>query len=159
MEEKKTVFDYLGRVVFTFGFTMMCMMCFVVLFGDLAKEYSAFFELGPQGLPVKVMAQFLGLSVIVEGIRILFFTEGMIKKIGILPRMICMLISIVLAITLFAVLFDWFPINMWQPWCMFLLCFGLCFAGSLAVVSLKNRMENRRLAEGLSKIKAELEEK
>lgn len=159
MEEKKTIFDYLGRIIFTFGFTMMCMMCFVLLFGEAAKEYSVFFAFGRQGLPVKVMAQFFGLSVIVEGIRILFFTEGMVKKIGILPRMICMVLSIILAIALFAVVFDWFPVTMWEPWCMFLLCFGVCFAGSLAVVSLKNRMENRRLAEGLSKMKAELEEK
>lgn len=158
MEEKKTIFDYLEQILFTFGFMMICMMCIVFLFGESAQTYSSFFSLGSRGLPVGTMLQFLLLSVLVTFFRFFFFTVGVLKKMGMIARSICMLGSVIIAIVLFTFIFDWFPVSDWQPWCMFLICFLCCFAGSAAVVSLKNKMENKRLAEGLSKMKTELEE-
>lgn len=58
MEKKKTVFDYLAQVFTTFGFTMLVMNIFCLIFGDSAKEFSAMYELGSQGIPVNIAFQF-----------------------------------------------------------------------------------------------------
>lgn len=157
MEGRKTIFDYLGQILMSFGFTMLCMMLIVMLFGEQESNYSAFFALGSEGLPISVMFQYLGLSVIVVMLRMVFFTQGLIRKMGVGARSICMVVSMLIVIIGFIWLFGWFPVNRWEPWVMFLLCFACCFAGSTAVVALKNKMENKRLAEGLSKMQAELE--
>ena len=63
MEEKKNIFDFAGMVFIIFGFCMMCMLLFTVIFGEEAKEVSKMFALGKKGVPVELMAQFFTLAV------------------------------------------------------------------------------------------------
>ena len=120
MEEKKTIFGYLAQVMFIFGFSMLILNIFCLAFGNSAKEISVIFELGNQGIPVKIVFQFLAVSALIAGARILFFTDLIIKKMPIWLRTICMLIVVVVVIASFIILFHWFPVNSWQPWVMFL---------------------------------------
>lgn len=158
MEERKTFLDYLAQVLICFGFSMLCMLVFTVLFGESAKELSAFFVLGKEGIPVAVMAEFLVLDALIIFLRYIFFTDRLIKRMGIAARTACMLALTVALIALFIVLFDWFPVDMWVPWAMFFLCFLVCFAASLGVSVLKSRLENRRLEEALEKKRREMEQ-
>ncbi len=153
MEKKRTVFDYLTQVVCIFGFTMLTLHIFSLIFGNSAKGFSAIFELGNQGVSTKIAFQFLCISVLITGIRFLFFTDTWIKKMSICLRTICMLLMVVIVIIIFIIKFQWFPVSMWQPWVMFFICFGICFLGSYLVMVMKERAENRQLEKALQKLK------
>lgn len=153
MEEKKTIFDYLIQVMIIFGFSMLTMNIFCLIFGDAAKDFSTMFALGNRGIPVNIVFQFLCISVLIAGIRFVFFTDILIKKMPVWVRYICMLTSVVLVIAVFIILFSWFPVDMWQPWAMFFICFGLSFIGSCFVMLIKEKTENRKMKEALQRLK------
>lgn len=153
MEEKKTIFDYLAQVLFIFGFAMLMLNIFCLIFGDSAKDFSAMFALGSKGVPVRVAFQFLCVSAFTVGARFVFFTDIIIKEMPVWLRTVCMLTIIVLLIAAFVAMFHWFPVNMWEPWAMFFLCFGVSFLGSYAVMRIKEKAENRRMEEALARLK------
>jgi hypothetical protein len=111
------------------------------------------FELGSQGVPLKTTFQLLCVSLLVIGLRIIFFTDMLIKKMPIWLRTICMLVSVVIVIAAFITMFHWFPVDMWQPWVMFFVCFGISFLGSYFVMVLKEKAENRQMEEALQRLK------
>ena len=108
MEEKRTVFDYLAQVLIIFGFAMLTLNVFCLVFGNTAKDFSAMFALGDRGIPAKIVFQFLGVSFLLVGVRFLFFTDIVIKKMPIWLRTVCMLTVIVMIIAVFVIVFDWF---------------------------------------------------
>lgn len=153
MEKRKTVFDYLAQVMIVFGFTMLALNIFCIVLGNSAKDLSAMFELGNQGIPVGIAFQFLCVSALTICVKLVFFTDVLIKNMPIWLRTICMLATIVAIITVFSVLFHWFPVDMWQSWAAFLISFGLSFLGSYLVVVMKEKTENRKMEEALRRIK------
>lgn len=153
MEEKRTLFDYLAQVLIIFGFATLVLNSFCLIFGDSAKELSAIFRLGRQGIPVEIMFQFLCISALITGARLLFFTDILIKKMSLGLRTTSMLTVVVAVIAVFVLLFHWFPANMWEPWLLFLICFGVSFLGSCFVMTMKERTENRRMEEALRRLK------
>ena len=159
MEKRKTLLDYLGQVMIIFGFTMLAMNIFCLAVGDSAKDVSAIFELGSRGISTKVSIQFLCVSALMVGFRFLFFTDILLKNMPIWARTVGMLISAVVVILVFAAAFRWFPVDMWQAWAMFGLCFGLCFLGSYLITARKEKSENKRLEEALQKWKEKEEQR
>ena len=155
MEERKTIFDYMGQVFITFGFSILVLNIFCVLVGEGAAEVSTIFSMGKDGLAVSTMMQFLGVSICITGLRALFFTDRIITRMSVVARSACMLISIVVLIVLCATIFGWFPVTMWQSWVGFFTTFGLCFAGSLCIMTLKEKTEDRKMEEALQKLKAQ----
>lgn len=153
MEKKKTVFDYLAQVLTIFGFSMLLLNIFCLAFGSSAQNISTMFALGSRGIPAKTVFQFLCLSILIVGARFIFFTDSIIKRMSIRCRTICMLTAVIIIITTFVAAFHWFPVNTWQPWAMFLLCFGLSFLGSYFVMTMKEKTENRRMEEALRRLK------
>ena len=157
MEERKTIFDYIGQVFMIFGITICILNVFCVLFGEDAKAYSTMFSLGKEGLSVPVMLQFLLVSVCTVANRFLFFTETFIKNMTVPVRTVCMVVAEVAVMAVFIIAFGWFPTDMWLPWVMFILCFCICFVISLAVTVIKTRVENRKMEEALKRLKREEE--
>lgn len=153
MEKKKTVFDYLAQVFTIFGFAMMVMNVFCLVFGDSAKEFSAMYELGSQGIPVNIAFQFFCVSILIVCVRFIFFTDSIIKKMPVWLRTISMLAAIVIIIAAFVIVFHWFPTDLWQPWVMFFVCFGLSFLGSYFVMRIKENTENKKMEEALRRLK------
>lgn len=157
MEEKQNVFDFCIHVLCMFGFTMIFLMVFSLLVGEETKEISSMFALGKEGVSVYTMAQFLLISAIITGLRYFFF-HLLPKAMPDILRIILMLMSIVATIAIFAHLFNWFPIDEWKPWVAFFICFAICFIVSMAVMMLKVSMENKKMEEGLAKLKKQWEE-
>ena len=153
MEERKTIFDYLAQALTLFGLTTVILNIFCLLFGESAKNLSAMFALGNQGLPTGICFQFLLISFLIAGIRILFFTDVLFKTMAIWLRTLCMLAAVIMIIAAFAVTFHWFPADMWQPWAMFFVCFGISFLGSYLIMTLKEKIENRQMEEALRRLK------
>lgn len=69
-----------------------------------------------------------------------------------------MLTAVVAIIAVFVTAFHWFPADMWQPWVMFFICFGISFLGSYIVMMIREKVENKRMEEALQRLK-EREEK
>jgi len=155
MEERKTVFDYLGQIFTIFGITVAILNVFCVLFGEDAKEISTMFSLGDNGLSVSIMAQFFLVSVITVTLRFLFFTDVIIKDMSLTARTICMVMLVLVTIAAFIIFFEWFPVNMWQPWVMFFICFSISFIFSILVTMIKEKAENKKMEEALKRIKEE----
>lgn len=158
MEGRKSILNYIGQVFIIYGFTMLCMLFFALLFGESAKEFSIFLALGKQGVPTAVMGQFFLLSILVVLWQFIYDGEWMVKFLPSRAKSIAMLLSVFITVILFIVIFKWFPIGMWQPWAMFILCFVLCIVGSTFITILMNNAENRKLEEGLSRVKEQWKE-
>lgn len=159
MEDRKTIFDYLTQMMVVFGVSMLILNVFCLAFGDSAQNFSAMFALGNQGVPAEIAFEFLGISALITGIRFLFFTDIWIKKMPVWARTVCMSVCVITVIAVFIVWFGWFPIDMWQPWAMFLICFGVSFAASFLVMVIKERVENRKMEEALKRLKGKENEK
>lgn len=153
MEDRKNIFDFAVNVLCTFGFMMILMMIFTFLFGEETSTLSSMFRLGGSGIALETMCQYLGLAVLITGIRFAFFSERAAKYMSEIYRICLMLCCAVLVIVLFIIIFKWFPVYMWEAWAMFVLCFALCFGISVWIMSIKNRMENRKLEENLEYLK------
>ena len=153
MEDRKTIFDYLGMVLLIYGFMMIFLMVFSALVGESTKEFSSMFKLGSKGVAIDTMAQFLLAAVCEVFVRFLFFSDVVIKRMSVALRTACMVVAIVGIIAVFIVVFDWFPTNMVLPWVMFFVWFVICFVASIALSILKERMENKKMEEALERLK------
>ena len=80
MEERKTVFDYIGQILMIFGFTILILLVFSLLFGESAKGYSDLFSFGKEGIGVGTMIQFLLASIATVTLRMLFFYGYTVQK-------------------------------------------------------------------------------
>lgn len=157
MKNKETIFDYIGQIFLIFGFTIVCLNIFCVLFGEDAREYSTIFSLGKEGLGVSTMLQFLLASTAIVTLRFLFFTDRIIKNVSVAIRTAGMFISIILIMMMFIAGFRWFPVDMWRSWTMFFICFGISAGVSTAVSVLKEKMENKKMEDALQRLKKEEE--
>lgn len=155
MIKEKTVFDFLSQVMVVWGVSVLSLCFFCVLFGETGQEYSSIFGLGSAGIPVSTLIQFLGLAVLIVGFKYVFFTDCLIKNLGIWLRSSLMFAGIILTIVIFVALFQWFPINQIKPWIMFVVCFSICSAVSVLVSVIKEKSDNRKMQEALERMKGE----
>ena len=153
MEDRKTLFDYVAQVLIIFGFSIVALNVFCILVGENAQGVSAIYSMGKAGLSTATMMQFFGVSICITGFRFLFFTDRIIRQMSITMRTVCMLLSIIGLIVLCTLVFEWFPVNMWQAWTGFFVTFALCFVGSMTIMRLKEQTENRKMEEALKRLK------
>ncbi len=158
MEEKKNIFDFAGMVFIIFGFCMMCMLLFTVIFGEEAKEVSKMFALGKKGVPVELMAQFFTLAVLITLARYIIFSDVLIKRGSIAVRTAGMFLTIIISCACFIFAFQWFPVNLWNAWAGFFICFGISSVISVMIMLLREKMENRKMEEGLKRLRKQWEE-
>lgn len=158
MKKSETIFDYLGQILMVFGGTILVLNLFCVLFGAEEQMHSTMFALGNQGLSVSTVLQFLAMSAIITTLKFLLFSDVLMKKVSTVVRIICMFTLVMLCIVVFIVVFDWFPVNQWEAWLMFFLCFGLSVAVSTGLTALKEKTENRKMEEALKRLKEESNE-
>lgn len=153
MKERKTWMDYVEQVLKIFGFSIIILNIFCLLFGEDAEEISSIFSMGKAGLSIGTMMQFLLAAAWIVLMRFLFFTDIFVKDMRVLFRTFGMIVSSLVMMVFCIWAFRWFPIDDWLPWTMFFLCFGVCFVISLVLTVVKERMENRKMEEALKKLK------
>lgn len=153
MERNKNIFDYLAQILTIFGFSMLIMNLFCIIFGNSAQGLSSMFALGSQGVPAEIAFQYLAISALIVGIRFLFFSDRVIKNMPIPLRTVCMLGCVLVITAAFIIRFQWFPADLWIAWVMFFICFLLSFVCSYLVMLLKEKTENRKLKEALDRFK------
>ena len=149
MNRKNTIFGFLNHVLVIFGITVVCLLVFVALFGEDAEGISTIFGLGNQGITIATLLQYLLLSVLITALRLLYFTDRFVKKASIALRTVLMFVSIIVVIAVFAAVFGWFPVHMWQAWLAFFVCFAVSAGISTAVSVIKEKSDNEKLQAAL----------
>ena len=152
MEERKTIFDYLAGTLTVFGITMLILNILCQICGEDAKGYSSIFALGSNGITCSTMFEFFAISFLITGIRYLFFTDFVFKKMSVILRTLCMVVLVVVLCGIFSYIFYWFPIDDWLAWSMFFLSFAACFIVSLFVTLLQRKLQDKALQKALEKI-------
>jgi len=149
MNQKNTILDFFNQVFVIFGITVVCLMVFVALFGEDAEGVSTIFGLGDKGITIATLLQYLLLSVLITALRLIYFTDKFMKKAPIALRTFLMFVSIIITIAVFAMVFGWFPVHMWQAWLAFFVCFGISAGISTAVSVVKEKTDNEKLQAAL----------
>lgn len=155
MEDRKSIFDYIGLVLIIFSITMLILNVLCLWVGDSAKEISTIFRLGSEGIAIETMLQFFLVSIIIGFFQFLFFTDTILKRMSLLWRTISMVASVIAINVVFIVLFGWFPVTTWESWFMFFLTFGICFVFSVGIMTIKEKTENKQMEEALKRLKQE----
>ncbi|MBO5282452.1 MAG: DUF3021 family protein [Lachnospiraceae bacterium] len=155
MNKKNTVWDYLTHIMVVWGISLLSISVFAFLFGENGKGYSSIFSLGSEGISLATLAQFFLLAVMITTLRWVFFTDGLIKRLPIAARCIWMVAGVILTVGVLAAVCGWFPVNQVMPWLMFLICFFVCAAISVAVSVRKEKNDNQKMQEALERLKGE----
>lgn len=153
MDHRRTLLDYLGMLMTLFGVCVLILGILTVAVGDEARAVSSMFALGSAGIPIPVLFQYLVLLAIICSLRLVFFSDRIMRHMSTGPRVLCMGASCVGLTAIFVAAFGWFPTDMWQPWAMMLVCFGVCFASAAAITRLKEKSDTRRLQDALRRLK------
>lgn len=158
MKDKRTIFSYGAEVLIIYAVGMIIMMLLVTVVGEEAREVSKMYSLGKEGVPIAVMWQFLVFSFMVTTIKGVCFDSKVLQHLSVILRAIIMMVSIVLVLLVFVVLFQWFPMEMWEAWVGFFLSFSLCTFGSVGVMILKTKLEDKKMEKGLENLRRKWEE-
>jgi len=158
MEKKKNVFDFVGSVFMIYGITITMLLFILVVIGDVNYGENLMFEMGSRGLTTKVLLQFLFLSFVNISLQYLCFSDRFIKEASNRFRTSLMLLSVLVIMAGFIQLFAWFPSGYLLPWVLYVSFFLLSYFVSILVISMKERLENKQMAEGLNRYKAKLKE-
>lgn len=153
MDKKKLLIQYIEEVFMIFGIMIMLMNLLCLIFGESAKGISQLFIFGNKGLSISIMIQFFCIALISVVLDYIFMTDKLIKHMSLLLRIICMMSFFLVIIVSFIILFDWFPINMWEPWLLFGVSFGISFVVGCVINVRKERLENEKMARALEELK------
>lgn len=155
MDKNFSVLKFLAQVFMIYGITTCLLNVFCVLFGISAHGISTIFSLGNEGVGVATSFEFLLAVTAIVGLRAIFLTDIVIKKMPLAARIIAMFAGAFAIMIVFIFLFGWFPADIPLAWIMFIVCFVIsCTAGTLISV-LAEKQENRRLEEALKRYKEE----
>lgn len=152
MEQKKTIFNYIGQLFATYGIIVTIFIVFVSVVGESAKDLSSLYQFGNQGLALNTLVQLLMLTCIITLARILYLTDQWIKNMNIVLRNILFFATICVVIVVFAVIFVWFPINDVRAWVAFAVSFVICTC-ICGFIKLQENAENKKMEQALEKFK------
>ncbi|MBP1584100.1 MAG: hypothetical protein ILP17_00190 [Lachnospiraceae bacterium] len=151
MDEKRTVFSYIGQAFATYGAMVVIFIIFSLILDEGTGEYSTLFELGNKGLTLHTLLQLLFLACIVTAAQILFLTDVLLKNLPIVARNALFFATILASVVVFACIFGWFPIDDPKAWLGFGVSFGLSMAASIIISRAVEKAENRSLQAALEK--------
>ena len=153
MDEKNTIFDYIKQLFTTYGIMVLIFIVINLIIGNEARTVSTLFALGSSGLSSATLFQLLFLAVIITVAQNIFLSDILIKNMALIVRNILFFLTVMVAISMFVILFGWFPIGNVVAWIGFIVCFALCTAISAVIMRLEENAENRKMQEALNKYK------
>ena len=153
MEQNKTIFSYIGQFFATYGAIVTIFIVFTYIVGENAKNVSALYSLGSQGLSLATLVQLLALAGVITLAQVAFLTDCWIKSMNMIIRNVLFFAAICIGIGIFAAVFKWFPINNIMAWVSFAISFTICTAISVFISKLQENAENKKMEQALAKIK------
>ena len=83
----------------------------------------------------------------------IFLSDLVIKNMALVVRNILFFATIMAAITVFAVVFGWFPLNNVAAWIGFIVSFAFCSVISSVIMRLEENAENKKMQDALNRLK------
>lgn len=151
MEEKRTVFSYIGQMFSTYGVMVVIFIVFCMVLDESTGEYSTLFELAGRGLTINTLLQLLFLALIVTVSQVVFLTDTICKNLSMVLRNVFFFSTILIAVILFACIFAWFPIGDVRAWIGFGISFAVSMAVSIFITRIVEKTENSKMQEALEK--------
>lgn len=153
MEEKKTIFNYISQLFAIYGVVVAIFVAINLIIGNEAGSVSTLFSLGSTGLSTITLIQLFILVVIVTVDDNIFLTDLVIKNMPLVLRNILFFAVILVTITVFAVVFGWFPLDDAGSWIGFIVSFSVCAAFSSVLMRMEEKAENKKMQDALNRLK------
>ena len=153
MEDRKTIFEYIAQLFTTYGIMVVIFIVINLVIGDNARSVSTLFALGSDGLSAAMLLELLLLAFIITTAQNVFLSDILIKDMALIVRNVLFFLTIMIAITVFVIIFGWFPINEVGAWIGFIVSFAVCTAVSAVFMRLEERAENKKMQEALNRLK------
>ena len=132
-------------VIFTLSILSMSLS--TILFSSLtaeAKMQSAIFVLEGQGLPFNIIFQAAGFSIVMAFFVTFLFWNNQFAKLTLLVKYILFLFITLVVTIIFAVFFNWFPVNNYTAWLFFLVGFITCTVTAIGFSYLYARKTDKK---------------
>jgi hypothetical protein len=158
-EQERTplITELLHRFASTFTLTIFVMTLTGILiscyFPD-AQEVSTLFALGRAGLPYNSILQLIGLAFILAAFTVLLFSERFNIKMRFISRLVLLMLSALIATSIFGVVFKWFPANDPMSWLGLVLSFVICSVITAILTLLYRKLEGKKYNKLLANYKA-----
>jgi hypothetical protein len=149
MEKRFTIFDFFSETFNIFSVSIIFVAIVDKITGNSAGTVSPIYQYGDNAVSSSCILQFLFTSLIIESLKIFWYSNRLFKHLMALWRMIFMLLSVIIVMAIFILHFGWFPIDNLEAWGGFFVSFAICFIMSLVVMVLKTRLESKKFEEGL----------
>ena len=153
MEDRKTIFEYIAQLFTTYGIMVVIFIVINLFIGENARSVSTLFAIGSDGLSSAMLLELLLLAFIITAAQNIFLSDILIKDMALIVRNILFFLTIMIAITVFVIIFGWFPINEVGAWIGFIISFAVCTAVSAVFMRLEERAENKKMQEALNRLK------
>lgn len=153
MDDNKNIFDYIKQLFTSFGIVVLLFIVINLIIGNDAGSVSSLFALGAKGLSTATLLQLLFLVLIITVAQNIFLSDLVIKNMALVVRNILFFATIMAAITIFAVVFGWFPLNNIAAWIGFIISFAACTVISSVLMRLEENAENKKMQDALNRLK------
>ena len=153
MDDNKNIFDYIKQLFTSFGIVVLLFIAINFIIGNEAGSVSSLFALGAKGLSTATLLQLLFLVLIITVAQNIFLSDLVIKNMALVVRNILFFATIMAAITVFAVVFGWFPLNNVAAWIGFIVSFAFCSVISSVIMRLEENAENKKMQDALNRLK------
>ncbi|MDR1837694.1 MAG: hypothetical protein LBQ89_08565 [Treponema sp.] len=117
-------------------------------------EACSLFALAPFGLAYNAVLQIAGLSVIIAVISTFLFSEHLFYKMRFFWRINLFLLMIMIVVSLFALIFKWFPVNQPVVWLQFFIFTFIFSIISIGLSLFKLKLEGKKYNKLLESYKA-----
>lgn len=151
MNENKTVFNYILQIFGTYGIIVVIFVVLSLVLPEEVGEVSSLFALGKNGITNATLLQLLLLAVLISVSRIIFLTDRVFSKMTIILRNILFFLTVLVMITLFVVIFKWFPIADMKAWIGFLVSYIICTSIGVFISRWAEKQENIKMEAALKK--------
>ena len=149
MEEKKTIFNYIGQAFAIYGIIVLIFILFSVVIGEQAEGYSALFSLGNKGISVTTLCELLLLSVMITIAQDIFLTDRWIVNMSMMKRNALFFLAVLVVSVIMIIVFQWFPIGDITAWLGFIVSYAISVFVSVLVTRLRERAENAKMQQAL----------
>jgi hypothetical protein len=109
-----------------------------------ANDISTLFALKEIGLPYSFILQIAGLSFILAVFSVLLCSEYFLARIRFLLRFFLFFLTTFFTISVFAIIFKWFPVGNLFVWIGYILSSIICFVIGYGITYIKFKLENKK---------------
>lgn len=107
-------------------------------------KYSSVFALNGAGLSNGTILQIAGLSIFLGFFKVLFLSYQVFLKMRFLPRYFLLFLASLITVSVFSIIFEWFPKDNTKAWIAFVSWFSICFLISAVIIFIKFKILDKK---------------